>query len=217
MSHPRTQFESMWPHGRVAENEGRFDEEAALLAKFEKVAHPSFAQGMDRVVAHIESGRFFRCRIEVTASDRACKHCKSEHIHEGAPILAPLKITIIECTEEGEMLHDDDGNLKVVGAFSHAIASANMAYADHWRGIKRMIRNTMLEHVQAMFIHEQMFAENFGDGVTSETLRRNAVAHPPGNGELARENARLRQMLGIYEVGENPLPPNPATQEGAPA
>lgn len=212
MPHPRTQFESMWTNGRNPENEGRFDAEAVMLAKFEKVAHPSFAQGMDRIISHVESGKFYRCRIEVTSSDKTCKHCGSERIHEGAPILAPIRITIIECTEDGEMLYDDDNNLKVVAAFSHAVASANMASPGHWGGIKRMIRNTILERVQANFIHEQMFAENFGDGVTSETLRRNAIANPPGNGELARENARLRQVLGMTLVGEQPLPPNPSPE-----
>ena len=193
MANPRKQFESAWPHGKTPENEGRVDAETALHSKFAKIEHPDFAQGRDRLIEHVPSGRIFRSRIEVVSAQNACPECSAVRIHEGAPLLAPIRVSVVECDENGTPLRNEDGSLKTEVLMSHAIASANTPSPERWAGAKRLVRNTILEAIHKAHVERDLFAENLGDGVSHADLVRAARAAPI-NAELAAELEQVRSV-----------------------
>lgn len=187
---PNKRFESAWPHPNE-ENEGKRLAEARLHDKYDKLEHPEFAEGKDRLLVHKASGRVFRSRIEVVAKDKVCPTCSAQHLHVNSPFLAPIRVSVVECDEDGTPHRNADGSLKVVALLTHMVASANVPDPDHWRGIKRLVRNSVLEALSKREVHETMFTENLGEGVAFEDLATEAQRQSP-NAALVAELEHVR-------------------------
>jgi hypothetical protein len=162
----------------------------AVNDKVDKLELEQFAAGTDRVFHHKGLGIYFRARIEVTPAGNECPTCRHKQGAVGAPLVAPISCSVVECNEQGEVVMVD-GLPRVLGMFRHAVAVGGLQGPAHWSAIKTRMRDFCIQAVEANAAEEQLLAENMVPGLTVDKLRKKQ-AETQGLVHVLAELERLR-------------------------